>query len=112
VNPRGPLRPLIEVDHLHYEHLPGLTKNSVTPDWSLTFRDDVGTKYVEDEGGAYDPEGGGSATHGLRDIGIIPTRARILTILARPSYEWEPRELWTCSYEVDLSSTAVTNCKL
>lgn len=105
-SPFNPLETLIQSEQLHYEHVPGLTRLSATPDWSATFFDDVGTSYNDREEGAYDGHSEGTATHGKRDIGNIPTEARVLTIVVGPSYQWVPPEPWIRSYEVVLVKTA------
>jgi hypothetical protein len=99
----SPVEILIQSERLHYEHVPGLTRLSATPDWSATFFDDVGTSYNDREEGAYDGHSGGAATHGMRDIGDIPVEARVLTIVIGPARDWAPPEPWIRSYEVDLA---------
>ena len=80
---------------LNYEHHPGLDSTSPTPDWGLTFSDDLGTTtYAEDDGGGYDGHSGGEWTPGFRDIGIIPYGAHQLIVHVRPQPGWTPPEPW------------------
>jgi hypothetical protein len=101
----NPNRTTQTVDQLHYEIIPGLNDTHETPDWSIKFSDDVGTEYVYDDGGAYDTRLGLEATHGIRDIGDIPSNARVLTLTVGPSHMWNPPEPWSRTYDVDLGET-------
>jgi hypothetical protein len=105
--PSGSSTSIEELDRLHYEHVPGLTKVSATPYWGFTITDDVGTEYVDDESGAFDWQGGGPATHGFRNLGRIPSDASLLTLTIHPSREWVPPEPWRRKLIIDLVHGAV-----
>jgi hypothetical protein len=94
---------------LHYEFVPGFTDARLHElggfgwYWMLSATDDVGTEYSDNNGGAFDPESGGAATHGIRDIGgEIPPHARRLTIRFEPAEDWTPAEPWRRQIVVDL----------
>jgi hypothetical protein len=101
--------PVDEVDHVHFEHVPGLTKTSSTPDWGFQASDDVGTQYTQDEGGAFDGHSGGISTHGFRDLGRIPPEASLLTLKIHPANEWEPPEPWCRELVIDLRRKVVVD---
>jgi hypothetical protein len=101
----NPPRTIRSVDELHYEIIPGLKSKDETPDWSISFSDDVGTKYPYEDAGAFDTRLGLEETHGMRDIGDIPSNATVLVLTVRPSYLWEPPEPWSRSHEIDLKKS-------
>jgi hypothetical protein len=102
-------------DQVHFEHVPGLTRQSPTPDWSFTVSDDVDTKYSGVDEGAYDGHSGGVATHAYRELGgKIPPSATTLTLHFVPGYnkamvEWHPPEPWTRELVIDLRSAGTAS---
>lgn len=97
-------------DQVHFEHVPGLTRESVTPDWSFTVSDDVGTPYSGVDEGAYDGHSGGTATHAVRELGgRIPPDATRLTLQMVPGYDgsghqWSPPEPCRRELVIDLGT--------
>jgi hypothetical protein len=92
-------------DQIHFEHVPGLTRDSPLPTWGCRSTDDVGSRYSEDEFGAYDGASGGEATHAVRDVGgRIPPNASLLTLEIRPAHEWSPRGFWIPRLTIHLNS--------
>ena len=97
-------------DQVHFEHVPGLTRDSVTPHWSFTVSDDVGTEYSGVDEGAYDGQSGGAATHAVRELGgKVPRQATRLTLHLIPGYDkegsqWHPPEPWGRELVIDLRS--------
>jgi hypothetical protein len=97
-------------DQVHFEHVPGLTRDSVTPDWSITISDDVGTEYSGVDEGAYDEQSGGAATHAVRELGgKVPRPATKLTLHFVPGHDeagvaWDPPEPWRRELVIDLRS--------
>ena len=95
-------------DQAHFEHVPGLTEESVTPDWSFTVSDDVATAYSGVDEGAYDGHSGGAATHAVRELGgKVPRSATTLTLHFIPGYDrsgrqWHPPEPWRRDLAIDL----------
>ncbi len=102
----GPIR-VEEVDSLHFEHVPGLSGDTPTPDWGFTVSDDVGTPYVNDDSGSYDGHSGGAATHGRRNLGNIPPSASRLMLEIYPAHDWQPPEPWRHSLVIDLTRKVV-----
>jgi len=108
--PPGPAdMEVVEVeDELHFEHVPGLTMDSPTPDWEISARDDVGTIYNENHTGAFDGSSGGASTHGIRDLGgRIPREATRLVITIEPAEEWVPPDPWRRELILDLRQGVV-----
>jgi hypothetical protein len=97
-------------DQVHFEHVPGLTRDSTTPDWWFTVSDDVGTAYSGVDEGAYDWQSGGPATHAVRELGgKIPPAASQLTLHFLPGHDrngmaWNPPEPWRRELVIDLRS--------
>jgi len=97
-------------DQVHFEHVPGLTRESVIPGWSLTVSDDVGTEYSGVDAGAYDGLSGGATTHAVREIGgKVPIQATKLTLHFVPGHDmtgraWHPPEPWIRELVIDLRS--------
>ena len=94
---------------LHFEFVPGLHESEQKEKgpffwhWTLQCSDDVGTVYDHDNGGAFDPRGGGTASHGMRDLGgQIPGHAGRLTIDFEPAEAWHPQRPWRHQLVVDL----------
>jgi hypothetical protein len=98
----------ISRDQVHFEHVPGLTREGVTPDWSFTVSDDVATPYSGVDEGAYDGHSGGTATHAVRELGgKIPPNATRLSLQMIPGYDrtghqWSPPEPWRRELVIDL----------
>ncbi|MCK2217069.1 hypothetical protein MF672_025225 [Actinomadura sp. ATCC 31491] len=100
---------------LHYELVPGLrpgetaAKGSFFWYWMLSVEDDLGTPYLDDNTGAFDPEEGKAAAHGVRDLGgAVPGEARLLRIGLRPAEGWTPPRPWCRLLEVALPDGPVT----
>jgi hypothetical protein len=96
-------------DQVHFEHVPGLTQESITPDWCFTVSDDIGTPYSGVDEGAYDGHSGGTATHAVRELGgKIPPDAAQLTLHLIPGYDgthqWTPPEPWRRELVIDLGT--------
>jgi hypothetical protein len=95
---------------VHFEHVPGLSRGHVTPDWGFEATDDVGTSYNHDSQGAYDGLSGGIATHALREVGgNIPPEATRLRLRIEPGYDrtghqWSPAEPWQRELTIDLGT--------
>jgi hypothetical protein len=95
-------------DQVHFEHVPGLSRGHVTPDWGFEARDDVGTAYNKDDQGAYDGHSGGIATHAVRELGgKIPPNASRLNLRIIPGYDgtghqWRPPEPWRRELVIEL----------
>jgi hypothetical protein len=94
---------------LHYEFVPGLTETQAHGpggsgrDWMLSASDDLGSKYSDNNLGAFDGRSGGAATHGYQDIGgQIPPHARRLTIRVQPAEGWTPPGPWHREIVIDL----------
>jgi hypothetical protein len=92
---------------LHYELVPAWDSDGAPAGWEVIARDDVGTDYGEVRGGSIDPpDGGGAATHGIRDIGgPIPAEAHVLGLEFTPH---RPLTDYTRRLFVDLATGAVT----
>jgi hypothetical protein len=90
---------------LHYEFVP-----AIGPDaqgfgwyWMVYASDDAGTEYSDNNGGAFDAEGTGPASHGTRDLGgLIPPGATRLTLRFEPPDDWTPPEPWRRELPIDL----------
>ena len=103
-------------DQIHFEHVPGLTQNGVTPDWSFTVSDDVGTPYSGVDEGAYDGHSGGTATvprSRTRGKGSQADATR-LTLRLVPGYDgtghqWRPPEPWNRDVKIDLRTGRSTD---
>jgi hypothetical protein len=92
---------------LHYEFVPGLDggegQHGFDWYWMMYASDDVGTEYADYNGGAFDPDSGGTASHGTRDIGgQIPPEASRLTLRFEPPEDWVPPEPWRHEIVIDL----------
>ncbi len=92
---------------LHYEFVPGMDlgegQRAFDWYWMMYASDDVGTGYADFNGGAFDPEGDGAASHGTRDIGgEIPPEASRLTLRFEPPEDWVPPEPWRREIVIDL----------
>lgn len=95
-------------DELHYEFVPGVVQGERFSLWRLTASDDLGTPYNGNDSGAYGA-GGGSATHGSRDLGgQIPLEASVLLLSFEPGFDWVPPDPWCHQLKVDLQSGSVT----
>jgi len=102
--PPGPQdREIVDVeDQLHFDHVPGLTRDSPTPDWNIPQRM-TWARFTTTTKRAYDGHSGGLSTHGVRDLGgRIPREATRLTITIEPAYEWVPPEPWRRKLVIDL----------
>jgi len=97
-------------DQVHFEHVPGLSKGHVTPDWRFHAADDVGTAYRNDDEGAFDGHSGGIATHAVRELGgKISQSATQLVLRITPGYDrtghqWQPPEPWRRELVIDLGA--------
>jgi hypothetical protein len=102
--------PKIETEaELHYEFVPGLLKSERESKgpffwlWTLQCCDDVNTDYNGNNSGVFDPNSGGSASHGSRDLGArIPHEASRLTIEFEPPRGWNPVGSWRNQIVVDI----------
>jgi len=97
---------------LHYEFVPGMTEDRTRPPfwwyWTVLAEDDRGTVYEDSNSGAFDPRGGGLATHGERDLGgRVPRRAKRLTLRFEPAAEWSPPAGYRNVVDVDLERRSV-----
>jgi len=71
--------------------------------WMLAASDDLGTEYLDNNGGAFGPSADGETTEGTRDIGgDIPIEASWLDLSFDPPGEWSPPTPWTREIRVDL----------
>jgi hypothetical protein len=99
--------PRMTEPELHYEFVPGMDPGEGHHGfdwyWMMYATDDVGTEYADYNGGAFDPAGGGPASHGTRDIGgQIPPQASVLTLRFEPAEDWVPPEPWQREIVIDL----------
>jgi len=100
---------------LHYEIVPGLSEAEARPggfawDWMLTVTDDVGTKYADYNGGAFDGTSGHAASHGTRDLGgQIPPQATRVTLGVQPASGWTPPGPWRRQIDIDLRERRLTS---
>ncbi len=98
---------------LHYEFVPGMdlgeAEHGFAWYWMMYASDDVGTEYADYNGGAFDPDSGGAASHGTRDIGgQIPPEASRLTLRFEPPEDWVPPEPWRREVVIDLRERRLT----
>jgi len=94
---------------LHYEFVPGIAPGECEQRgeffwyWMLQAHDDVGTEYNANNGGGFDGQSGGTASHGSRDLGgQVPATATRLTIRFDPPSQWWPPEPWIDELTIDL----------
>jgi hypothetical protein len=103
---------------LHYEFVPGITqaeqheKGAFFWYWLVFATDDCGTRYEDSNSGGFDGRSGGAASHGDRDFGgIVPRKARRLTLRFEPAAEWSPPGSWRRELVIDLAAATSTRAR-
>jgi hypothetical protein len=100
-------------DDLHFDYVPGVTRDERFEFWWLKVSDDVGTEYFDPTsldgfdgggGGGYS-RAGGDRSDGTRDVGnLIPAAAGIITLEFRPGAYWTPPGPWIREVSIDLGA--------